>query len=102
MTENGDGVRLGRPPKEDRGGIVRNNGFSNSQWEWLEQEALIKGMDTMTYVRKYPIQWWIDSVEASRAGSVATQEDDEKFNQLTSKPNKSKKSRNHRTRRTKK
>jgi len=86
MKHNGVDGALGRPPKEDRGDIVRNNGFSEKQWEWLQKEAASKGMDTMTYVRKYPIQWWIDSLEASRAGSIATSaEDYEQFSELINK-----------------
>lgn len=74
-------VKLGRPPKEDRGEIIRNNGFSENQWEWLQQEAKSKGVDTMYLVRNV-VQWWIDSVEASRAGSVATPDDDKSFETL--------------------
>jgi hypothetical protein len=85
MQQQGNGTRLGRPPKEDRGEIIRNNGFSEKQWEWLSKEAESKNMDTMTYVRTYPVQWWIDSLEASRSGPVATPEDDEQFNKLVSK-----------------
>jgi hypothetical protein len=95
MSENGNGARLGRPPKEDRGEIIRNNGFSENQWAWLQTEAALKGMDTMAYVRTYPIQWWIDSVEAARSGPVATPEEDKNFDKLTS-DNKRKKSKSKR------
>lgn len=100
MTENGDGVKLGRRPKDDRGEIVRNNGFTERQWEWFQKEAATKSMDTMTYIRMYPAQWWIDSVEASRIGSVATPEEDEEFNKLISNKKKVSK-RNHKSKRSK-
>lgn len=73
---------LGRPPEIDRLEIVRNNGYTERQWAWLEREATLKGIPTMEYIRKYPIQWWIDSVEASRTGPTATPIDDKEFERL--------------------
>lgn len=79
----GNGKRkLGRPPTMDRGEIVRNNGYTERQWSWLEREAKLKGVPTMEYIRRYPVQWWIDSVEASRAGPTATPIDDKEFERL--------------------
>lgn len=77
-------VKLGRPLLEDRNELVLNNGFSKRQWEWFKREAKAKGMSTMTYIRTYPAQWWIDGVEAARAGTVATPEDDHKFEKFVS------------------
>ena len=95
MRKNGgNGVKLGRPVYKDRGDIVEKNGFTRHQNEWLQREAHAKGMDTTTYIRMYPVDWWIKSVEASRNGSVATPEDDKEFEQLVrKKTNNHKKSR---------
>jgi len=91
MVENGNGVKLGRPPREDRGEIVRNNGFTVSQWEWLEREAKSKDMDTMKFIRTI-VQWWIDNVEASRSGPIATAEEDNKYDKLVSNQKSNRKS----------
>lgn len=66
-------IKLGRPPEEDRLDIVRNNGFTERQWSWLEKEAEKKGVTAMFYARSI-VQWFIDEVEASRTGSVAAVE----------------------------
>jgi hypothetical protein len=88
MTKNGNGavkeVKLGRPPRIDRDGLILNNGFSRRQWDWFKLEAERKGMDTMALVR-VAAQWWIDSVEADRAGPIATPEDDNKFDNFISR-----------------
>jgi len=81
MLVPGNGTKLGRPPKEDRGEIILNNGLSQKQWDWYRKEAARKGIDGMALVR-VAAQWFMDSVEASRNGSIATVEDDEKFEQL--------------------
>ena len=86
---NGTAAVKGRPPKEDRGEIVRNNGFTENQWKWLQNEARKKGIDAMSLAR-WAVQWWIDSVEASRNGSVANPEDDQKFEKLIKSKHKSK------------
>jgi hypothetical protein len=78
MKQAGNGTKLGRRPKEDRGEIVRNNGFTENQWKWLQEEASKKRMDAMELAR-HAVQWYIDSVEASRNGSIATPQDDKSF-----------------------
>jgi len=87
QNPGGEEVKLGRPQYEDRGDIVEKNGFTVRQNEWLRKEAKAKGLDTTTYIRMYPIDWWIKSVEATRTGSVATQEEDQAFEELVKKSN---------------
>lgn len=90
MDIKGNGTRLGRPPKPDRDEIILNNGFSKKQWDWYKEEAEKKGMDAMALVR-VAAQWFMDSVEASRTGPIATLEDDKKFEQLIKKSKQSSK-----------
>lgn len=75
--------RHGRTPKADRSEIILSNGLSARQWEWIQKEAASKTpqLDGAQYQR-YIVDIHIDAVEASRAGSVATPNDDEKFEKL--------------------
>jgi hypothetical protein len=75
--------RRGRPDKEDRGSIILSNGLSARQWEWLQREAnnKVPAVDA-AYLQRLAVQTFIDAVEASRTGPVATPEQDQQFEKL--------------------
>lgn len=76
-------ARRGRPVEEDRGEIILSNGLSARQWEFIKREAANKtpAVDA-AWLQRFYIQIVIDAIEASRAGPVATPEEDQKFEKL--------------------
>lgn len=80
----------GRPVKTDREEIVLSNGLFKRQWLWIQKEADAKGVDAAWYQR-FMVDMVIDSVEASRAGSVATPEEDKQYERLVKQTNHKKK-----------
>lgn len=72
--------KAGRPPVPEEQEVL-TNGLARQQWEWIKREAKSKGIHAAQYQR-FMIQCFIDSVEASRNGSPATQKDDKKYERL--------------------
>ena len=100
VTEVIEKRRVGRP-NVDREEKIESNGFSKRQWDWIKKEAKAKHIDAAQFQRMIA-DWFIDSVEASRSPSVATLQDDRKFETLiNSKKRKSNKN-TKQTRRSKK
>lgn len=72
--------RPGRPNTPDADKIL-SNGFSARQWVWIQREAKLRHMDA-AQLQRMIADWFIDSIEASRSGPIATPKDDAKFEKL--------------------
>ncbi|MEO6564816.1 MAG: hypothetical protein ABIO63_02170 [Casimicrobiaceae bacterium] len=86
--------KIGRPKVEVEEKVLTNNLYKR-QWNWIQKEAKLKSIDAAQYQRMI-VQWWIDSVEASRISSIATEQDDQNFERLVNKSKSKKKKSNKR------
>ena len=79
---------------------ILSNGWFERQWQWIQREAALIPMDAAVYQR-IVMDWWIDSIEASRTGAVVTPEQDQAFEKLVRGAKNSNTRKKHKLRRKK-
>lgn len=84
---------LGKPPVQVAEGMeILSNGLYKHQWEWLKNYGLNSAQPAEgAVVQRMAVQWFIDITEASRAGTIATPEQDRDFEKLSLSKNKKQK-----------